>query len=65
MSREELIKETVEKLRQFSDSKIQEVSDYISFLASKIGDEIIFEDRKTHASGSKSNKFLNEEEDLF
>ena len=43
MSRDELIKETVEKLRQLSDSRIQEVSDYVSFLASKIDDKIISE----------------------
>lgn len=45
MSREELIKDTVEKMRQLSDSTIQEVSDYVGFLASKIDDKII--DRKS------------------
>ncbi len=65
MSREELINDTVEKLRQLSDSRIQEVSDYVSFLASKIDDKIILEGIKTLASSSKSYDFLRNEDDLY
>ena len=65
MSREELINDTVEKLRQLSDSRIQEVSDYVSFLASKIDDKIILEGIKTLASSSKSYDFLRNEEELY
>lgn len=65
MSREELINDTVEKLRQLSDSRIQEVSDYVSFLASKIDDKIISEGIKTLASHSKSYEFLHNEEELY
>ena len=65
MSREELIKDTVEKLQQLSDSRIQEVSDYVSFLASKMDDKIITEGIKTLASTSKSYEFLQNEEDLY
>jgi hypothetical protein len=65
MSREDLIKDTVEKLRQLSDSRIQEVSDYVSFLASKIDDKIICEGVKTLASTSKSYEFLQNEEELY
>lgn len=65
MSREELVKETVEKLGQLSNSKIQEVSDYVSFLASKIDDKIISEGIKTLASTSNSYEFLQSEEELY
>ena len=65
MSREELIKGTIEKLRQLSDSRIQEVSDYVSFLASKIEDKIIAEGIKTLASSSKSYEFLHNEDELY
>ncbi len=65
MSREELIKDTFERLRQLSDSRIQEVSDYVSFLASKMDDKIITEGIKTLASTSKSYEFLQNEEDLY
>lgn len=65
MSREELIKITIEKLNQLSDTRIQEVSDYISFLASKIDDKIISEGIKTLTSNSKSYGFLHNEEELY
>ncbi len=65
MSREELITNTIEKLRQLSDSKIQEVSDYVSFLAGKIDDKIISEGIKTLTSTSKSYEFLHSEEELY
>jgi hypothetical protein len=65
MSREDLIKDTVKKLRQLSDSRIQEVSDYVSFLSSKIDDKIISEGIKTLTSSSKSYEFLNDEEELY
>ena len=65
MSREELIKDTFERLRQLSDSRIQEVSDYVCFLASKIDDKIISDGIKTLASTSKSYEFLQNEEDLY
>ena len=65
MSREELIKDTIKKLRELSDSRIQEVSDYVSFLASKFDDKIISEGIKTLVSSSKSYEFLQDEEDLY
>jgi hypothetical protein len=65
MSREDLIKDTIKKLRQLSDSRIQEVSDYVSFLSSKIDDKIISEGIKTLTSSSKSYEFLNDEEELY
>lgn len=65
MSREELIKSTIEKLNQLSDTRIQEVSDYVSFLASRIDDKIISEGIKTLTSNSKSYEFLHDEEELY
>jgi len=65
MSREELIKITIEKLNQLSDTRIQEVSDNISFLASKIDDKIISEGIKKLTSNSKSYEFLHDEEELY
>ena len=65
MSREELIKTTIENLKQLSDTKIQEVSDYVSFLSSKIDDKIILEGIKKITSNSKSYDFLQDEEELY
>lgn len=65
MSREELIKSTVEKLNQLSDNRLQEVSDYVSFLTTKIDDKIISEGIKSLASTSKIYHFLHDEEDIY
>ena len=65
MLREELIKDTIKNLRELSDSRIQEVSDYVNFLASKIDDKIISEGIKTLTSISKSYEFFQDEEELY
>lgn len=65
MSREELIKTTIENLKQLSDTKIQEVSDYVSFLSSKIDDKIISEGIKKITSNSKAYDFLQDEDELY
>jgi hypothetical protein len=65
MLREELINETVEKLRQFPDSKIQEVLKFVNFLESTIDDRTISEAVKRYVSRLRSNKFINETEEDF
>jgi hypothetical protein len=65
MSREELIKSTIENLNQLSDARIQEVSDYVRFLSSRIDDKIISEGINALASNSKTYAFLHEEEELY
>jgi len=65
MSREELIKSTIENLNQLSDTRIQEVSDYVLFLSSRIDDKIISEGINTLNSNSKTYAFLHDEEDMY
>ena len=65
MSREELINETIEKLRNFPDSKIQEVLKFVIFLESTIDDKKISEGIKRFVSRLRSNKFINEGEEDF
>ena len=65
MLREELINETVEKLRQFPDSKIQEVLKFVNFLENTIDDRTISEAVKRYVSRLRSNKFINEAEEDF
>jgi hypothetical protein len=65
MSREELIKTTLENLKQLSDNKIQEVSDYVSFLSGRIDDKIISEGIKEITSNTKPYLFLQDEEELY
>jgi hypothetical protein len=65
MSREELIKSTIENLNQLSDTRIQEVSDYVRFLSSRMDDKIISEGINTLTSNSKTYAFLHDEEELY
>jgi hypothetical protein len=65
MSREELIKSTIENLKQLSDARIQEVSDYVLFLSSRIDDKILSEGINTLTSNSNTYAFLHDEEDLY
>ena len=65
MSREELLKVTIEKLNQLSDKRLEEVSDYVSILTAKIDDKILNEGIKSIISNSKSYEFLQDEEELY
>ena len=65
MSREDIIKDTIKKLNQLSDNRLQEVSDYVSFLSAKIDDKIISDGIKSLTSNSKTYEFLHDDEDLY
>lgn len=65
MSREELLKNTIEKLNQLSDHRLEEVSDYVSFLTSRIDDKILNEGIKSIVTNSKSYEFLHEESEFY
>ena len=65
MSREELIKSTIENLNQLSDTRIQEVADYVRFLSSRIDDKIISDGINTLTSTSNAYAFLHDEEELY
>ena len=65
MSREELIKITMENINQLSDKRIQEVADYVSVLKSKLDDKIIDSGSKTLVSTTKDYDFINDEEELY
>lgn len=62
MSRELLIKKTIEDLTKLPDQKLMEASDFIEFLLNRIDDKIINEGISRIAAESKSFSFLEEEE---
>jgi len=65
MDRNILIQETVDKIQQLPDIKIQEVNDFAEFLLGKLDDKILLEGIKKLASDSKSFEYLKNEEDLY
>ncbi len=60
-----LIKETIEKIRQLPEDRIQEINDFAEFLLRKIDDRILIEGIQKLTSDSKSFEYLNKEEDLY
>lgn len=65
MNRSILIKETIDKIHQLPDIKIQEINDFAEFLLSRIDDKILLEGMQKLASDSKSFDYLKNEEDLY
>ncbi|PRZ00654.1 DUF2281 domain-containing protein [Marinilabilia salmonicolor] len=65
MNRQVLIDNTVNKIRQLPDTKIQEINDFAEFLLSKIDDRIMSENIQKLTSDSKAFDFLKDEEDLY
>ncbi|HSO88359.1 MAG TPA: hypothetical protein VLQ91_17535 [Draconibacterium sp.] len=65
MDRNILIKDTIDKIHQLPDVKIQEINDFAEFLLSKIDDKILLEGIQKLTSDSKSFEYLKNEEDLY
>ena len=65
MDREILIKDTLTKIQQLPDLRIQEINDFADFLLSKIEDSILLEGIQKLTSDSKSFEYLKNEEDLY
>ncbi len=62
MSRELLLKKTIEDLTKLPDQKLIEAADFVEFLLNRIDDKIITEGISRISSESKSFSFLEEEE---
>lgn len=65
MSRDTLIKNTLNSLSKLSEQKIQEVSDFAEFLLSKSDDIVLTKGIQKLATESKSFDFLKDDEDLY
>ena len=62
MNRQVLIDNTIHKIMQLPDVKIQEINDFVDFLLSRIDDHIIKEGVEKLNYDSKSFYYLREEE---
>jgi hypothetical protein len=65
MTRETLIKNTIDNLAKLPDQKLKEVSDFAEFLLKRIENRIVTEGIQKLVTDSKTLKFLNDEEDLY
>lgn len=65
MTREKLIKITIDNLAKLPDNKLKEVSDFAEFLLNKIENQIMTEGIQKLVTDSNSFQFLENEEDLY
>jgi len=65
MTRETLIKQTIDNLSKLPDHKLKEVSDFAAFLLSRIEDRLMTEGIQMLVADSKAFKFMEDEEDLY
>jgi hypothetical protein len=65
MTREKLIKKTIEYLDKLPDNKLKEVSDFAEFLLNRIENQILTDGIQKLVTDSNSFQFLENEEDLY
>jgi hypothetical protein len=65
MTRETLIKKTIDNLSKLPDQKLKEVSDFAEFLINRIENQLMTEGIQELVSTSKTYQFLEEEEELY
>lgn len=65
MSREAILIKTIGSLSRLPDSKLQEVADFADFLMSQLDSGMVTDGIAQLASGAKTFKFLEEEEELY
>ncbi|WKZ61141.1 MAG: hypothetical protein QY309_06565 [Cyclobacteriaceae bacterium] len=65
MTRETLIKKTIDNLAKLPDQKLKEVSDFAEFLLNRIENQLTTEGIQKLVTDSKAFKFLEEDEDIY
>jgi 3-hydroxyacyl-CoA dehydrogenase len=65
MTREVIIKKTMDNLNKLPDQKLREVSDFAEFLLNRIDEAVITEGIQKLAGNSAAFEFLEEEEELY
>lgn len=65
MSKDLLIKKTVDHLARLPETEVKQVSEFAEFLLRKLDDRLLNEGIKQFISGSSGYKFLQDEEDIY
>ena len=65
MTRQLLIKKTIDHLSKLPDQRVKEVCDFAEFLLSKIDDALLNKGIRKLTTDAKSFQFLEEEEELY
>ena len=65
MEREQLIKQTTQRINLLPDKKLRDLADYVEFLLQKKTDRKLVKDLTELTSSSATFNFLEEEEELY
>ncbi len=65
MTRETLLKQTMERLSRLPEQKLKEVSDFAEFLLSRIDEQLLTEGFQKLSQDSQAFTFLKSEPDLY
>ena len=65
MTRDTTIEKAIQTIRKLPTDKLQEVSDFISFLLKQHEEEQLTHGIQKMADGSETFEFLNQEEDIY
>jgi hypothetical protein len=65
MTKQTIIKRTVEIINQLPEDKAMEISDFADFLIKRYEDQVLVRDIQNTISESHSLDFLKNEEDLY
>jgi len=65
MKKENVLENTINKLRQLDKKNLQEANDFVEFLLSKVSDKALTREIQEQAEKSGSFSFLEDEEELY
>ncbi|MCW9709116.1 hypothetical protein [Fodinibius salsisoli] len=65
MKRDQVLKNTIEKLHQLDDVELKEAKDFVDFLLSKVAERGLVDEIQQQAEKGKSFDFLHDEEELY
>jgi len=65
MEREVLMRKTIRKIKQLPTPRIQEVVDFVEFIAKRTEDTLITEGLQQLSSSGQTYDFLNDEPELY
>jgi len=65
MSKEQILKKTIDKLQQLDKNTLKEANDFVDFLLTKVSNQGLTKEIQTQAEEGETFTFLKDEEELY
>jgi|AntRauTorckE6833_2_1112554.scaffolds.fasta_scaffold05185_7 lipoprotein NlpI len=65
MSKEQILKKTMDKLQQLDKNTLKEANDFVDFLLTKVSNQGLTKKIQTQAEEGETFAFLKDEEELY